>query len=166
MNSTKLFLVSLILPFIPPTRAFRLKRNLYKWCGAKIDEGVRIVSTVRIIGNGNLSIGKNTWIGHYVTIICTSNIAIGKNCDIAPNVYIGNGTHEITPQKNRIAGIDCNKDIKIGNGCWLCAGTNILPGVTIGNHNVIAAGAVVNKSIKEDYTIFGGVPAIKIKNLK
>lgn len=162
MNSGRLFLANMILHIIPPTRCFSFKRKLYRWCGANIGEGVKIVSSVRIIGNGALTIGDNTWIGHYTTIICTSQINIGKNCDIAPNVFIDNGTHIITPDKDRIAGIDCNKDITVGNGCWICAGAYILPGVTIGNMNVIAAGAIVTRSI-DNYNLVVGIPGRIIK---
>lgn len=166
MSTLKLFIASLILPFIPPTKAFALKRQLYRWCGAKVGKDVRIVSSARILGNGELSIGDDTWIGHNVTIVCSSKIAIGKNCDIAPNVFIGNGTHEITPEKSRIAGADCSKNINIGDGCWLCAGSYILPGVSIGKMNVIAAGAVVTETIPNSYMLFGGIPARKLKNLR
>ena len=99
-----------------------------------------------IIGAGELTIGDNTWVGHRCLISASSSIKIGKNVDIAPNVYIGNGTHEITPDKERIASIELAKDIVIGNGCWLCANVTILPGVTIGDKCVVAAGCVVTKS--------------------
>ena len=165
MNSLRLFIVRKLLDFLPETRAFGMKRILYRWAGAVISEGVRINSSVKITGVGKLSIGANTWIGPNTTIMCSSEISIGANCDIAPNVFIGDGTHEITPQKDRIAGIDTTRKISIGDGCWLCVNSTILPGVTIGKKCVVAAGAVVISDC-EDMTLVAGVPAKKIKVLK
>lgn len=164
MKSFRLFIVRKILDYVPETRAFGMKRVLYRWAGANIGEGVRINSSAKISGVGKLSIGANTWIGPNTTIMCSSEISIGANCDIAPNAYIGDGTHEITPQENRIAGIDTTKKIAIGDGCWLCVNSTILPGVVIGKKCVVAAGAVVTKNC-EDMTIIAGVPAKKIKDL-
>jgi len=48
--------------------------------------------------------------------------------------------------------------VVIGNDVWIGANVVILPGVTVGNGAIIAAGAVVNKNIPE-FTIVGGVPA-------
>lgn len=164
MNSGKLFIIGLIMPLIPLTRGFRLKAKLFRWAGAKLGKNVRIVSSVKIIGNGELIIGDNTWIGHETLILSSSKIEIGANCDIAPRVYIGTGTHLITPQKERIADITMSKDISIGNGCWLCVNSIILPGVSIGNKCVVAAGAVVKNS-SDDYKMLAGVPAKEYKSL-
>ena len=165
MNSLRLFVVRKILDFIPETRAFGIKRTLYRWAGVTIGNGVRINSSAKISGIGKLIIGDNTWIGPETIILCSSEISIGANIDIAPRVYIGDGTHVITPDKECISGIDTVKGISIGDGCWICANATILPGVSIGNKCVVAAGAVVNKSCG-NMELIGGVPAKLIKNLK
>ena len=165
MNSFKLFLVRKILNFVPETRGFEMKRALYRWAGVNVGEGVRINSSAKISGIGSLAIGANTWIGPGAIIICSSEISIGANCDIAPNVYIGDGTHIITPEKERIAGIVTTEKITIGDGCWLCVNSIILPGVKIGNKCVVAAGAVVTHSC-DDRELLAGVPAKMIKELR
>lgn len=59
-----------------------------------------------------------------------------------------------------------DKPIVIGNHCWICADAIILPGVEItGEYVVIAAGAVVTKSIKESRVIVAGNPARIIKKV-
>ena len=57
------------------------------------------------------------------------------------------------------------KGIEIGNDCWIGSKVTILDGVKIGNHAIVAAGAVVNKNVP-DYAIVGGVPAkiLKMRN--
>ena len=57
------------------------------------------------------------------------------------------------------------KPIIVGDGCWIGANSLIMPGVTIGNGVVIAAGSVVTKDCESD-CLYGGVPAKKIKEFK
>ena len=85
--------------------------------------------------------------------------------DIAPRAFIGTGTHEIDMYTAGIAGKGVSKDIVIADGCWLGAGSIILPGVNVGYKSVIAAGAVVTKNI-DSYTMVGGIPARIIRTLK
>ena len=165
MKPSLLYLLSFLIYLLPDTRCFSLKRSLYRFAGADIGENVRICSSAKISGNGNLSIGVNSWIGHETMIISSSNVAIGSNVDIAPRVFIGTGTHEIDLTTAGIAGQGISKDINIGDGCWLGAGSIILPGVEIGQRTVVAAGAVVSKSFGS-YLLIGGVPAKIIKSLK
>lgn len=164
MNSLKLYIASKIIHILPETRAFKLKNKLYRWAGVKIGNNVRICSSAMIIGAGELEIGDNTWVGHRAFISASSSIKIGANVDIAPNVFIGNGTHVITPERDRIADIEIAKDVTIGDGCWICANSCILPGVELGKKCVVAAGAVVTSSF-EDMLLIGGVPAFVIKKL-
>ena len=164
MKTSVLYFANCIFRMLPETKCFGLKRGLLRLSGAKIGSNVRICSSVMIIGAGELTIGDNTWVGHRCLISASSSIKIGKTVDIAPNVYIGNGTHEITPDKERIASIELAKDIVIGNGCWLCANVTILPGVTIGDKCVVAAGSVVTKSCG-NMKLLAGIPADVKKNM-
>lgn len=164
MKSLRLFAIRQILHFIPETRGFGIKRALYRWAGVTIGDSVKINSSVIISGVGKLIIGSNTWVGPGTIIMCSSEITIGSNCDIAPRVYIGDGTHKITPDADRIAAIDTTSKITIGDGCWLCVNSTILPGVKIGKQCVVAAGAVVTTDC-EERTMVGGVPARRIKKL-
>lgn len=55
--------------------------------------------------------------------------------------------------------------VAIKKGVWVCTGAIILPGITIGEYSVIAAGAVVTKDVPP-YTVVAGVPAKVVKRLK
>lgn len=164
VDSIKRVLVSFIVHLLPDTRCFGLKRSLYRFAGLIIGENVRICSSARILGNGKLIIGNNTWIGHESLIICSSSITIGSNVDIAPRVFMGTGTHEIDLTTPGIAGQGINKNISIGDGCWLGAGSIILPGITLGEKTLVGAGAVVTMSY-DSYKMIGGIPAKIIKDL-
>lgn len=166
MRTIVLYINKLIFPLLPETKLFGIKRVLLRCAGANIGKNVRICSSAMIIGAGNLTIGDNTWIGHRCLLIASSSIRIGKNVDIAPNVFIGNGTHKITPERKRIADIEISKDVVIGDGCWLCANVSILAGVLIGNKCVVAAGSVVTKSFENmNMKLLAGVPAVIKKDL-
>nr|WP_214041532.1 hypothetical protein [Methanoculleus sp.] len=53
----------------------------------------------------------------------------------------------------------------IHHDAWVGAGVIILPGVTVGEHSIVGAGAVVTKDIPP-YTVVAGVPAKVIKKLQ
>ncbi len=164
MNSLILFLAQKLFPIIPDTRGFGAKRFLLRLAGARIGKNVRICSSVRIVGDGMLSIGDNTWVGHQSLISVSEELTIGKNVNIAPRVFIGTGTHEIDCNGPSIAGKGVSLPILIGDGAWLCANSCITAGVSVGAKSIIAAGAVVIKNVP-DGELWGGVPAKKIKNL-
>lgn len=164
MRAIVQYINKLVFPLLPETRCFGLKRGLLRWSGAKIGRNVRVCSSVTIIGAGDLTIGDNTWVGHRTMLVASSSIKIGSNVDIAPNVFIGNGTHRLTPEGERIAGIELSEDVTIGDGCWICANSTILPGVEVGNQCVVAAGAVVTKSFG-NRCLLAGVPAVVKKQI-
>lgn len=90
-----------------------------------------------------------------------NGIEIGKNTRIGPGVKIVSANHNIYNFDLH----DKEKPIKIGNNCWIGANAVILPGVELGDHTIVAAGAVLSKSFKEGNCIVGGVPAKLIKKI-
>ena len=54
----------------------------------------------------------------------------------------------------------------LGKECWIGSNAVILPGVRLGEHTVVGAGAVVTKSFEEGWCVIGGVPARKIKDIE
>lgn len=111
-----------------------------------------------------IKIGNQTRI-HGSCIHAFNSIIIGNRCLIAANCQImdSNG-HEISMNdvSNRINTIDKGREITIGDDVWIGAGSIILPGVSIGNGSIIAAGSIVNKDVPER-CIAGGNPATIIK---
>lgn len=88
-------------------------------------------------------------IAHRGTIVVNSAARIGKNCRIHEGVTIGatNGERNVAV---------------IGDNVFIASGAKIIGNLTIANDVAIAANAVVVKSILEEGTTWGGVPAKKI----
>lgn len=90
-----------------------------------------------------------------------NGIIIGKNLRVGPGVKIISANHNIYDYSVH----DPADPIKIGDNCWLGANSVILPGVELGDHTIVAAGAVVSKSFPEGNCVLGGVPARIIKKI-
>jgi galactoside O-acetyltransferase len=131
----------------------------------KIGEIFRVCPYVKLIveDKGAIQVGNN-FFANYNTFIYANgdSINIGNDCLIGPDVLIINNNHQISPHE-LIRVQECIKSrIIIGNDVWIGAKAIILPGVTIGDGAVIAAGTVVNKDV-EPYTVVAGIPAKFIK---
>lgn len=165
MNSKLLFLYSIVVNFFPETRLFALKRVLLRLAGVKVGNNVRICSSVKILGDGDLYIGDNTWIGSETIIVSSSpsKIDISHNVDIGPSVSISNGSHEIGTANQR-AGKGITGDITIKPGVWIGMRSNIILGVTVGRSTIIGSGSNVISSLQENSLCVGN-PCIKIKEL-
>lgn len=96
--------------------------------------------------------------GAYITGI--GGITIGDYCLFAKNIVIVTANHNIYDYRDREL-----KPVSIGDYCWLGAGAKVMPGVTLGDHTIVAAGAVVTSSFPDGYGILAGVPARKIKDI-
>lgn len=107
-----------------------------------------------------IHIGKNTYInGAELIAENNSKIIIGDNCMISYDVVIRTDmhNHQLFDIPMIEQGISV-KDIVIGNDVWIGYRAYIMPGVTIGNGAIIAAGAIVTKDVP-DYAVVAGVPA-------
>lgn len=161
MKPSRLWIYGLITKLLPETRFFAMKARLLVWCGAKVGKNVRICSSATIRGNGQLEIGDDVWVGAetYISPVGDAIIKIGSCCDIAPRVMILTGSHKIDPKGKHIGGGGLQQSTLIGDGCWLCAASVILPGVSLANKTLVAAGSVVTQSVAQEGCLVAGVPA-------
>lgn len=112
----------------------------------------------------NIHVGKDFLANYNVTILDVAPVRIGDYCMIGPNTLITTVNHPLSP-KGRRARLSQVKPVTIGNDVWIGGNCTLLPGVTIGNNVIVAAGAVVTKDIP-DNCVVAGVPAKKIKELE
>lgn len=105
----------------------------------------------------NITTGKQFYANHGVTILDAAPVTFGDHVLLGPGVLISTATHPLDPEQRK-RGIETAAPISIGNNVWVGMGAKILPGVTIGDNAIVAAGAVVNRDVPNDVTV-AGVPA-------
>lgn len=113
-----------------------------------------------------IKIGNNVGIGEFAYLGGAGGLEIGDDCIVGQylSCHPENHIYSETDQLIRAQGIT-RKGIRIGRNCWIGSKVTILDGVEIGDGCVIAAGAVVTKSIPA-YSVVGGVPAKVLKSRK
>lgn len=113
---------------------------------------------------GQLFIGENSVVGDFSILDVSTDIHIGKNIAIGPRCTIYTHDHDYTDEAATVPwkGKAVTKPVRIEDGAWIGANVTILPGVTIGENAIVAAGSVITKNIAPG-TISAGVPAKIIK---
>ena len=111
----------------------------------------------------NISIGKNIYTHHNVTILDGAKVTFGDNVFIAPNCVFSTAGHAIDSEQ-RSRGLEIALPITVGDNVWIGTNVSVLPGVTIGNNTIIGAGSVVNKNIPEG-VIAAGNPCKVIRKI-
>lgn len=134
--------------------------NLFEWKekGSVFGDDITIFDSTTIIGD--VVIGDHTWIGPFCSIDGTGGLTIGSCVSISAGCRIL--THDTV--KWALSGGKAEYEYaptRIGDCCFLGACVVVLKGVTVGNHCVVGAGAVVTKDVP-DYSIVAGVPARRI----
>ncbi|MCX2719770.1 DapH/DapD/GlmU-related protein [Lentiprolixibacter aurantiacus] len=109
----------------------------------------------------NISLGKNVFINHACSFLDLGGIVIEDGVMIGPKVNITSESH---PTEAGIRKTMVPKMVIVKRNAWIGVGATILPGVTIGENAVVAAGAVVNRDVPAN-TVVAGIPAKVIKHL-
>ena len=124
-----------------------------------------VIESFACINNavGDVIIGDHTRIGLHHTII--GPVTIGCHVNLAQGITVTALNHNFEDSDKRIdeQGVSTTP-VTIEDDIWIGANAVILPGVTIGNHSVVAAGAVVTKDIPP-HSLVAGVPAKIIKQI-
>lgn len=135
-----------------PSHVFR--QTLFRLNGIKLGCKSTIHIGARFYQPKNISIGEDTIIGDHATLDGRDKLTIGNHVDIASEVMIFNGKHDIHSATFE----PINAPVTIGDYVFIGPRAIILPGVKIGWGAVVAAGAVVTRDVS-DLTIVAGVPA-------
>lgn len=136
----------------PPYRCFSLGQYSVVESGACINNAV-----------GDVIIGDHTRIGLHNTVI--GPVTIGNHVNLAQGITVTALNHNFENVELRIdeQGVSTNP-VAIADDVWIGANAVVLPGVSIGSHSVVAAGAVVTKDVPA-HSLVAGVPAKIIRKL-
>jgi acetyltransferase-like isoleucine patch superfamily enzyme len=140
----------------------QIREQLSEIIGSKIDNSTTVFVPFHTNFGKHITIGKNVFINHGCSFLDIGGITIEDDVLIGPKVSLITENHPRDPANRK--SLDLAK-IVIKKNAWIGAGATILPGVTIGENAIVAAGAVVTKDVF-DNTIVGGVPAKLIKKIK
>ena len=129
--------------------------------GKQVDERFGLFPPCYTDFGKNITIGSNVFINAGCKFQDQGGIFIDEGALIGHGVVLATLNHDMDPEKRQMLH---PAPIHIGKGVWIGANATVCSGVTIGDHAVVAAGAVVVKDVPAD-TVVGGVPAKVIKRL-
>jgi acetyltransferase-like isoleucine patch superfamily enzyme len=140
--------------------AFELKS------GVALDNGVVLLFTItnQTSRGPCVIIGENVYVNRYTIIDACCRLEIGRDTMIGPHCYITDHDHGFSTDERPGHTELVSSPTKIGERCWLGAGVIVLKGVEIGSGTVVAAGAVVTRSLPEG-VVAAGVPARIVKSI-
>jgi acetyltransferase-like isoleucine patch superfamily enzyme len=138
-----------------------IRELLSKITGIQIDASTTVFIPFHINLGIFTRIGKNVFINNACTFLDIGGITIEDDVLIGPNVSLITEGHPVNPSERKMLVV---KPVLIKRNAWIGAGVTILPGITIGENSVVAAGAVVSKDVPPN-SVVGGVPARMIKTI-
>lgn len=142
---------------LPPGRIGCALRTLL--LPSRIGSDSKIWDNVHIDYPSNLTIGDRCSVNRGTILHCGGGISIGDDVLIGPGVTIYSQNHNYADRSRSIATQGyTRKPVIIGSDVWIAANAIILPGVSIGDHAVIAAGAIVTKPVAAGEVV-AGIPA-------
>lgn len=140
----------------------KLKQLFWRQFLKSLGPGSDLHPSVLIRSPDQISIGANTSVNHGSELHGGGGIAIGDGSMLAYDVLVFSDSrlfHGPEPLKSRQGRI--RAPVSIGSDVWIGARAIILPGVTVCDHAIVGAGAVVTKNVDE-WEIVGGNPARRI----
>lgn len=123
--------------------------------GQSLDASVRMFPPFYTAFGKTTRVGKNVFVNFGCTFLDQGGITLEDDVFIGPGVKILTEAH---PEQPEIRHTLLTRPVIIRRKAWIGAGAIILPGVTVGENAIIAAGAVVTKDVS-DNTVVAGVPA-------
>lgn len=152
---------NMILRYVGYVPVHSVRRFFYRLGGMSIGRGSSIHMGAVFYDASNITIGQDSIVGENSVLDGRGKLTIGNHVDIASEVMIYNGQHDIES-------LDFKAEfakVEIGDYVFIGPRAIILPGVIIRKGAVVAAGAVVTKSV-EEMKVVGGVPAKEIGERK
>jgi acetyltransferase-like isoleucine patch superfamily enzyme len=139
----------------------QIRELLSEITGIALDASTTVLPPFHINLGIFTRIGKNVFINHGCSFLDIGGITIEDEVLIGPKVSVITESHPLNPSERKALVV---KPVVIKRNAWIGAGATILPGVTIGENAVVAAGAVVSKDVPAN-TVVAGIPAKVVKTI-
>jgi maltose O-acetyltransferase len=164
----RLLLLRIVLWPLPMNVGGRLRALAMKLAGFRIGYGTIFAQLPTFTGDGalygHLRVGGLCWFNVGCFFDLGAPVTVGHNVSFGQQVMVLTSSHVIGPSGRRAAGL-VYKPVTIGSGAWLGARCTILPGVSIGDGAIVAAGAVVHQDVPANVLV-AGVPARIVRSLR
>jgi acetyltransferase-like isoleucine patch superfamily enzyme len=144
------------------TNIDQVRERLSEIIGSPINKSTRIFPPFYTNFGQFITLGKNVFINHACSFVDMGGITIEDDVLIGPRVNLLTENYPLDPSDRQTLQL---KSILIKRNAWIGTAATILPGVTIGENAIVAAGAVVSKDVPAN-TVVGGVPAKIIKTIQ
>ena len=138
-----------------------VRQRLSAITGQEIDASTAIFPPFYTNFGRFIELGKHVFINHACSFLDIGGITIEDDVQIGPKVNLITENHPLDPADRKTVIL---KPIVIRRNAWLGAAVTVLPGVTIGENAIVAAGAVVNRDVPPN-TVVAGIPARVVKEL-
>lgn len=139
----------------------QIRERLSEIIGREIDKSTTIFAPFYTNFGRHIWIGKKVFINHACTFLDMGGITVEDNVQIGPKVNLITENHPLEPSERKALYLN---SILLKRNAWIGAGATILPGVTVGENAVVAAGAVVSKKVPANVVV-GGIPAKIIRTI-
>lgn len=146
---------------LPPSQEVERKALIRQIIGNIHDDKFTFISPFFCDYGYNIEIGCNFFCNTNCVILDEAHVKFGDNVFIAPNCGFYTAGHPLDAHRRNL-GLEYALPITIGNNVWICANVCILPGVSIGDNSVIAAGSVVTHDVPPS-VLAGGCPCKVIR---
>src|SRR5690349_5759697 len=124
-----------------------MRERLSEIIDSKIDKSTTIFIPFYTNFGKHIKLGKNIFINHACTFLDLGGITIDNDVQIGPKVNLITENHPVDPTQRKNLDL---KSIHIKRNVWIGAAATILPGVTVGENSIVAAGAVVTKDVPDN----------------
>lgn len=141
----------------------RVREIFSELIGQKIDDTFTLIPPFYSAYGLDIRVGHKVFINQCCTLYDLGGLEIGDHVMIGPNVNIITTGHPLDPSLRRDY-VEA-KPIIIEDNVWIAAGATIIGGVVVGKNSVVAAGAVVTRSIPKN-SFVAGIPARVIRSLE
>ncbi|MBD8042644.1 sugar O-acetyltransferase [Arthrobacter sp. Sa2BUA2] len=140
----------------------RVRELLSRLTGRPVDETVALFPPFSADFGRNITLGKRVFINSGCRFQDQGGITIGDDCLIGHNAVLATLNHDLSPSRRA----DMHPaPITLGRNVWLGSNVTVLPGVSIGDDSVVAAGAVVTKDLPAR-SLAVGAPARVVRSVE
>lgn len=140
----------------------KIREQLGEIIGQDLPNSTTVFAPLYTNFGKHIKLGKGVFINHAVSLVDMGGITIENKVLIGPKANILTENHPVSPQNRRTL---ITKPVTLRRKTWIGAAATILPGVTVGENSIVAAGAVVTKDVPANVMV-AGTPAKVIKEIE